>query len=67
MLNQCIGDLNTDSRLGICLFGYAKLTKNADVDKYKCSIYSIGTFIYSSSHGEKCHYFWSLCELICSY
>ena len=53
MLNQCIGDLNTDSRLGICLFGYAKLTKNADVDKYKCSIYSIGTFIYSSNHGEK--------------
>ena len=40
-------DLDTDFTLGNCLFGSAKLTKNADPDKYKCSGYGVG--FYSSS------------------
>ena len=40
-------DLDTDFTLGNCLFGSAKLTKNADPDKYKCSGY--GVEFYSSS------------------
>ena len=35
-------DLNTDFTLVNCLFGSVKLTKNADLDKYKYSGYSIG-------------------------
>ena len=34
--------LNTDFTLGNCLFGSVKLTKNADLDKYKYSGYGIG-------------------------
>ena len=34
-------DLNTDFTLNGCLFGYVKLTTNADPDKYKHSGYSI--------------------------
>ena len=34
--------LDTDFTLGNCLFGSVKLTKNADADKYKYSIYGIG-------------------------
>ena len=36
-------DLNTDFTLGNCSFGAVKLTKNADLDKYKCSSYSKGS------------------------
>ena len=35
-------DLNTDFTLGNCLFGSVKVTKNADLDKYKFTGYSIG-------------------------
>ena len=35
-------DLNTDFTLGSCFFGPAKLTKNADPDKYKYIGYKIG-------------------------
>ena len=34
--------LNTDFKLGNCLFGSVKLTKNADLDKYKYTGYGIG-------------------------
>ena len=34
--------LNADFTLTNCLFGYVKLTKKADPDKYKYSIYGIG-------------------------
>ena len=33
---------NVDFTLGNCLFGSAKLTKNADLDKYKYTGYGIG-------------------------
>ena len=33
---------NFDPALESCLFGTVKLTKNADIDKYKYSIYGIG-------------------------
>ena len=35
ILNQWPRDFNTDFTLGSCLFGSVKLTKNADLDKYK--------------------------------
>ena len=34
--------MNTDFTLINCLFGFVKLTKNADPDKYKYAGYSIG-------------------------
>ena len=42
ILNPQLRNFNTDFTLGNCLFGSVKLTKNADVDKYKYSGYSIG-------------------------
>ena len=41
-LNPQLRNLNTDFTLGNCLFGSVKLTKNADLDKYKYSGYGIG-------------------------
>ena len=41
-LDQWSRDLNSDFTLGNCLFGSAKLAKNADLDKYKYSGYGIG-------------------------
>ena len=41
-LGPQLRNLNTDFILGNCLFGSVKLTKNADLDKYKCSGYDIG-------------------------
>ena len=38
-LNRWSQDLNTDFTLKLCLFAVAKLTKNADPDKYKYSGY----------------------------
>ena len=35
-------NLNTDFSLNNCLFGSLKLTKNADLNKYKYSGYGIG-------------------------
>ena len=41
-LGPQLRNLNTDFTLGNCLFGSVKLTKNADLDKYKYSGYGIG-------------------------
>ena len=41
-LGPQLKNLNTDFTLGNCLFGSVKLTKNADLDKYKYSGYGIG-------------------------
>ena len=41
-LGHQLRNLNTDFTLGNCLFGSAKLTKNADLDKYKYTGYIIG-------------------------
>ena len=42
ILNQWARDLNTDFTIGNYLFGSVKLTKNADLDKYVYTGYSIG-------------------------
>ena len=41
-LGPQLRNLNTYFTLGNCLFGSVKLTKNADLDKYKYTGYSIG-------------------------
>ena len=41
ILNPQLRKLNEDFTLGNCLFGSLKLTKNPNLDKYKCSGYSI--------------------------
>ena len=41
-LSPQLRNLNTDLTLGNCLFGSVKLTKNADLDKYKYTGYYIG-------------------------
>ena len=41
-LNPRLRNFNTDFTLGSCLFRSVKLTKNADLDKYKYSGYGIG-------------------------
>ena len=41
-LDQWSRDLDTNFTLGNCLFGSVKLTKNADLSKYKSSRYSTG-------------------------
>ena len=51
-----------------CLFGSAKLTKNADIDKYRYSGYGIGFdrkgFFFTSfrTNWQKCNNFWSKYE-----
>ena len=47
-LGSQLKDLNTDLALGNCLFGYVKLTSNADPGKYKYTGYGIGF----DSHSE---------------
>ena len=48
-----------------CLFGSVKLTKNADLDRYKYCGYGIGfdsrsEFLFTEGGiAKKCHYFWS--------
>ena len=42
-LNPQLRNLNTDFTLRNCLFGSIKLTKNANLDKYKYSGYGIGS------------------------
>ena len=42
MLNSWLRNLNTDFTLNNCLFWSVKLNKNADLDKYKYSGFSIG-------------------------
>ena len=72
-LNPQLRILNTDFTLNNCLFGSAKLTKNAGPDKYKYGSCGIGFDFCSqfSFTGEKiakkCHHFQSLSELICAY
>ena len=41
-LNPQLRNLNTDFKLGNCLFGSVKLIKNADIEKYKYTGYGIG-------------------------
>ena len=41
-LGPQVKNLNTNSTLRNCLFGSVKLTKNADLDKYKYTGYGIG-------------------------
>ena len=41
-LGPQLRNLNTDFTLGSCLFGSVKLTKNADLGKYKYTGYNIG-------------------------
>ena len=41
-LGPQLRNLNTDFTLSNCLFESVKLTKNADLDKYKYTGYSIG-------------------------
>ena len=41
-LNTWSQDINTDFIFKNCLFGSVKLTKNADLDKFKYSSYGIG-------------------------
>ena len=61
-LNPQLRNLNTDFTLGNWLFESLKLTKNADLDKYKYSGYGM-IFVQNFHHltvaWEKCHYFWS--------
>ena len=40
--NRQLRNLNTDFTLGNCLFGSLRLTRNADLDKYKCNGYGTG-------------------------
>ena len=42
ILYPWLRNLNTDFTLNNCLFGSVKLTKNADLNKYKFSSYGIG-------------------------
>ena len=42
ILGPQLRNLNTDFTLGNCLFGSVELTRNADLDKYKYTGYSIG-------------------------
>ena len=67
-LGSELGNLNTDFTLGNCLFGSVKLTKNADLDKYKYTTgYGIGfdsrsEFLFTDgSYGKNVsmEYFWS--------
>ena len=73
ILNHWPRDVNTDFVWGSSLFGFAKLTKNVDLDNNKYSNYSIGfdslskfSFTYGEAWG-KCHYFWSWYEIVCAY
>ena len=43
-LGPQLRNLNTDFTLGNCLFGSVKLTKNADLDKYKYTGYGIAFY-----------------------
>ena len=63
-LDRWSRDLNTEFTLGNWLFGSAKLTKNADPDKYKYRGCDIGLdsllqFSFTDGSMEKMSYFWS--------
>ena len=50
--------------LGKSLFGSVKLTKNPDLEKYRCSGYGIGIWFSLRIFVYRCHYFWSWHEII---
>ena len=64
-LNPWLRNLNTNIALNNSLFGAVKLTKNADLDNYKYSGYSIKFhsrsefLLRDGTMGKKCHYIWS--------
>ena len=64
-LNPQLRNLNTDFTLNNFLSGSVKLSKNADLDKYKYSGYDIGLgsrsefFLDRSKLWKTCRYFWS--------
>ena len=68
-LNPQLRNLNTDFTLNNFLSGSVKLSKNADLDKYKYSGYGIGLgsrsefFLDRSKLWKTCRYFWSWYEL----
>ena len=51
ILNPWLSNLNKNFTLNNCLFGSVKVTKNADLDKYKYSCYGIG-FDFSFTNGS---------------
>ena len=63
-------DIDNYPTLANALFGAVKLTKNADIEKYKYSGYGIGfdvkRFFFASfwRNWKKCNNFWSRYELI---
>ena len=63
-INQWPRDLNTDFTLCDFLFGFVKLTRNSDLNKYKYSGLGIGFgsragFSLRDGSMEKYHYVWS--------
>ena len=73
-LNTQLRNLNTDFKLNKCLFGSVKLTKNADLDKYKYRSYGIrfysrSEFLYTDGSFEKMSLFLELiwAHFICAY
>ena len=72
-INLWLRNWNRDFTLKNCLSGSAKLTKNADLDKYKYRGYDIAfdsgwEFSFTDGFfGKYCNCFWSWYELICPY
>ena len=63
-LGSQLRNLNKDFTLANCLCGSVKLTKNADLHKYKCNDHGVGSdscsyIVVPTVTWEKCHYFWS--------
>ena len=52
IINPWLGNLNRDFTLNNCLFGSAKLTRNADLEKYKYSGYGKGFDSRSEKMGK---------------
>ena len=62
-------NLDRNFTLGNCLFGSVKVTMNADLGKFKFSVYGVwfdscSEFSIMDIPWEKCHYVWSWYELI---
>ena len=51
-LGPQLRNLNTDFTLGNCLFGSVKLTKNADLDKFRYTSYGTGFDFTDGSYGK---------------
>ena len=70
IINPWLRNLKADFMLNNCLFGSAKLTKNADLDKCEYTGYSIGfdsrsEYLFTDRSMGKSHYLWSWSELTC--